>query len=62
MPDFHNYGLPDIYAMMLSRWTRNIEGSKARNIARINDRMQNVLNRPAVRRVFERENLQQPWV
>ena len=62
MPDFHNYGLPDIYAMMLCRWTRNIEGSKARNIARINDWLQNVLNRPAVRRVFERENLQQPWV
>ena len=57
-----SYGLPDIYAMMLCRWTRNIEGSKARDIARISDWLQRVLGRPAVRRVFERENLQQPWV
>jgi glutathione S-transferase len=59
MGDF--YGLPDIYAMMLCRWTRNKEGSKARDIPRINDWLQRVLERPAVGRVFEREGLQQPW-
>jgi glutathione S-transferase len=55
------FGLTDIYAMMLCRWTRNIEGSKARDLSRINAWLQRVLDRPAVRRVFEREGLQQPW-
>ncbi|MDD2920452.1 MAG: hypothetical protein PHF15_15965 [Rhodoferax sp.] len=40
----------------------DIEGSKAKDIPRINDWLQRVLDRPAVRRVFEREGLQQPWV
>jgi glutathione S-transferase len=56
------YGLPDIYAMMLCRWTRNIEGSKARDFSNIGPWLQLILDRPAVKRVFEREGLQQPWV
>lgn len=56
------YGLPDIYAMMLCRWTRHIEGSRARDLPRVNDWLQRVLDRPAVGRVFEREGLQKPWV
>jgi glutathione S-transferase len=56
------YGLPDIYAMMLCRWTRNIEGAKARELPRVNAWLQRVLERPAVRRVFEREGLLLPWV
>lgn len=57
-----SYGLPDIYAMMLCRWTRNIDRSKARDVARINDWLQRVLDRPAVKRVFAREGLLQPWI
>ena len=56
------FGLPDLYAMMLCRWTRNFDGRKARDFAHIGPWLTRVLDRPAVQRVFAREGLQQPWV
>ncbi len=56
------YGLPDIYAMMLCRWTRNFTGPKARDFAHIGPWLQRVLARSAVQRVLAREGLVQPWV
>ncbi len=57
-----SYLLPDLYAMMLCRWTRNFAGRKARELPHIAPWLQRVLARPAVQRVFAREELQQPWV
>ncbi len=54
--------LPDLYAMMLCRWTRNFASRKAREFTHIAPWLQRVLARPAVQRVFEHEGLQQPWV
>ena len=56
------YLLPDLYAMMLCRWTRNFAGRKARELPHIAPWLQRVLARPAVQRVFAREEIQQPWV
>ncbi len=56
------YLLPDLYAMMLCRWTRNFTGRKARDLPHIAPWLQRVLARPAVQRVFAREELQQPWI
>jgi glutathione S-transferase len=56
------YRLPDLYAMMLCRWTRNFDSRKAREFPNIKPWLQRVLARPAVQRVFEREGLAQPWV
>jgi glutathione S-transferase len=57
-----NYLLPDLYAMMLCRWTRNFAGRKARDLPHIASWLQRVLARPAVQRVYAREEIQQPWV
>ncbi|GAB3250696.1 glutathione S-transferase family protein [Chitinimonas naiadis] len=57
-----SYSLLDPYAMMLCRWTRNFEGHKARDYPHLGPWLQRVLARPAVQRVFAREDLQQPWV
>jgi len=57
-----NYLLPDLYAMMLCRWTRNFAGRKARDLPHIAPWLARVLARPAVHRVFDREEIQQPWV
>lgn len=56
------YLLPDLYAMMLCRWTRNFAGRKARELPHIAPWLQRVLARPAVLRVYAREEIQQPWV
>lgn len=56
------FTLPDLYAMMLCRWTRNFASRKAREFTHIAPWLQRVLARPAVQRVFSREELQQPWV
>jgi len=56
------YSVPDLYAMMLCRWTRNFEGRKARDFTHIGPWLNRVLSRPAVQRVFAREELLQPWV
>jgi glutathione S-transferase len=55
------YGLPDVHAMMLCRWTRNFAGPKARELPHIGPWLQRVFERPAVQRVFAAEALQAPW-
>jgi glutathione S-transferase len=56
------FGVLDVYGMMLCRWTRNFEGQKARDFPSIDLWLKRVLSRPAVQRVFEKEELQLPWV
>lgn len=55
------YSAVDPYAMMLCRWTRGFT-RPARSLPNLGPYLQRVLERPAVRRVFEREELAQPWV
>lgn len=55
------YRAVDAYALMLCRWTRHFE-RPARSLPVLGGYLQRVLGRPAVRRVFEREGLAQPWV
>ena len=55
------YGAVDPYAMMLCRWTRGF-ARPARALPHLGPYLQRMLERPAVRRVFEREGLPQPWV
>jgi glutathione S-transferase len=56
-----DYSAVDPYAMMLSRWTRTF-ARPARALPYLGPYLQRVLARPAVRRVFEKEGLPQPWV
>ncbi|MBV8657053.1 MAG: glutathione S-transferase family protein [Burkholderiales bacterium] len=56
------YSVVDIYAMMLCRWTRNFPHRKARDFAHLAPWLERVLARPAVQRVFAREEIGQPWV
>lgn len=51
----------DAYALMLCRWTRNF-ARPARSLPKLGGYLQRGLARPAVRQVFEREGLAQPWV
>lgn len=55
------YGVADIYALMLCRWTRNF-ARPARNLPALGPHLQRVLARDAVRLAFEREGLTAPWV
>jgi glutathione S-transferase len=55
------YSLLDPYALMLCRWTRGM-ARPARMLPHLGPYLQRVLARPAVRKVFEREALPQPWV
>jgi len=55
------YSLLDPYALMLCRWTRGMT-HPARTLPQLGPYLQRVLARPAVRKVFEREALPQPWV
>lgn len=57
-----NYSAVDAYTLMLCRWTRNIESKPARNRIHLGPYLQRVLARPAVVKVFEAEDLLQPWV
>ena len=57
-----DYGVADLYAMMLCRWTRNFASRSARDFPHIAPWLQRVLARPAVGRVFALQGLQQPWV
>lgn len=55
------YSAVDAYALMLCRWTRHfVHPARARPV--LGPYLQRVLARPAVRRVFEREGLAEPWV
>jgi len=56
------FSIVDIYAMMLCRWTRNFPHRKARDFVHIAPWLNRVLARPAVQRVFAREQIGQPWV
>ena len=55
------YSALDPYALMLCRWTRNAH-HPARTLPHVGPFLQRVLVRPAVRAVFAREALSQPWV
>lgn len=55
------YGAVDAYALMLCRWTRHF-AHPARARPALGAYLQRVLERPAVRQVFEREGLAPPWV
>ncbi|MBP6406287.1 MAG: glutathione S-transferase family protein [Ramlibacter sp.] len=55
------FGVVDIYTMMLCRWTRNF-ARPARSLPHTGAYLQRVLARPEVRRVFEIEQLAEPWV
>ena len=55
------YSAVDAYALMLCRWTRHF-AHPARTRPALGAYLQRVLDRPAVRQVFEREGLALPWV
>ncbi|MBN9205794.1 glutathione S-transferase family protein [Methylibium petroleiphilum] len=55
------YSAVDAYALMLCRWTRHF-AHPARVRPALGAYLQRVLDRPAVRQVFEREGLALPWV
>ena len=55
------YSAVDPYALMLCRWTRHF-AHPARARPALGAYLQRVLDRPAVRQVFEREGLALPWV
>ena len=56
-----HYRAVDAHALMLCRWTRNF-ARPARSLPRLGPYLQRMVARPAVRQVFEREGLAQPWV
>ncbi len=55
------YSAVDAYALMLCRWTRHF-AHPARARPALGAYLRRVLDRPAVRQVFEREGLALPWV
>jgi glutathione S-transferase len=55
------YRAVDPYTLMLCRWTRGF-ARPARALPHLGPYLQRMLERPAVRRVFEREQLALPWV
>ena len=57
-----NYSAVDIYALMLCRWTRHFESTPARDRTHLGPYLQRILERPAVIKAFETEELAQPWV
>jgi len=56
-----SYRAVDPFALMLCRWTRGF-ARPARSLANLGPYLQRVLERPAVRRVFEQEGLGEPLV
>ncbi len=57
-----DYSALDAYTLMLCRWTRNFASKPARDREHLGPYLQRVLARPAVIKVFEAEELAQPWV
>jgi glutathione S-transferase len=55
------YTALDAYALMLCRWTRDF-GRPARSLPHLGEYLTRMLERPAVQRVFVREELQPPLV
>jgi len=56
-----SYGALDPYVLMLARWSRGFK-RPARTLPHLGPYLQRVLARPATQRVFEREELAQPFV
>lgn len=56
------YSALDAYVLTLCRWTRNFSSPAARTRPQLGPYLQRMLARPAVQRVFEAEQLAQPWV
>lgn len=56
------YGACDPYALMLARWSRMFTTRPARSFPALAAYLQRVMARPAVGRVFEQEQLAEPWV
>jgi glutathione S-transferase len=54
-------GTADAYALMLCRWTRHFARPASR-LPTLGEYLRRGLERPAVRAVFEREAIPQPWV
>ena len=56
------YSALDPYVFTLCRWTRNFQSPAARTRPHLGPYLQRILARPAVLRVFETEQIAQPWV
>ncbi|OOG46236.1 glutathione S-transferase family protein [Polaromonas sp. A23] len=56
------YSALDAYVLTLCRWTRNFSSPAARTRPHLGPYLQRMLARPAVARIFEAEQLAQPWV
>jgi glutathione S-transferase len=56
------YSALDAYVFTLCRWTRNFQSPAARTRPHLGPYLQRMLARPAVLRVFETEQIVQPWV
>jgi len=57
-----NFGMVDIYAWLMCRWTRNFADHPARSFRHIGPFLQRVMARPAVLAAINAEGLQPPWV
>ncbi len=57
-----DYSIVDPYCLMLCRWTRNFTHLPARDRRYLGPYLQRMLQRPAVRAVFDAEQLAPPWV
>ncbi|MBC5763473.1 glutathione S-transferase family protein [Ramlibacter albus] len=56
------YSALDAYVFTLCRWTRNFDTGKARDFPNLGPYLQRMLERPAVKRVFDIEALKPPYV
>lgn len=56
------YSALDPYVFTLCRWTRNFQSPAARTRPHLGPYLQRMLARPAVLKVFETEQIAQPWV
>lgn len=57
-----DFGIVDIYAWLMCRWTRNFADRPARSFPHIGPYLQRVLARPATMGALQAEGLQPPWV
>ena len=57
-----DYSVLDPYCLMLCRWTRNFARMPARDRPCLGAYLQRVLQRPAVRKALDAEQLVAPWV
>ncbi len=56
------YSAVDAMAFMMGRWTRHFQDHPARSFPHLGPYLQRMLTRPAVQRVFAREEIQAPLV